>query len=310
MNLSNHPKARRASTRQASTKRAALAVLAALPLLLSGCYSARVRTVNHVVIAPKVLDATLPQLLDQLAQQDSAIQTLRADVDFTGTTGGEHEGQIKESPAFAGYILLRRPGDLHVIMLVPVVRSRAVEMVSDGKQFKVLIPSKNKAITGADEFSASSKNGLENLRPYMVRDALLIPTAGAQEYVSLTKDSRLLPVQPGQKDIVEEPDYDITILRTTTDHIQETVRVIHFGRITLQPYKQDIYDHDGRIVTSVQYDKYQKFGDVTYPTIITITRPVDEFKLRIDITKLLVNPKLDDEAFVLNFPEGVPITKM
>ena len=278
--------------------------------LLTGCYSARVRTVGHVVVIQKVLDATLEQLLSQLAQQDTAIQTLSASVDFTATTGGQHEGQVKENPTFAGYILLRRPADMHVIMLAPVFRSRALEMVSDGKQFKLFIPSRNKAVVGADEFTQSGKNGLENLRPYIVRDALLIPTANADEFVSLTKDSRILPPAAGKKDSTEEPDYDVTILRHRQDRVLETVRVIHFGRVTLKPYRQDIYDHDGRIVTTVRYDKYQKFGDVTYPTSILISRPLDEYTLRLDISKLTINQKLDDEQFVLKFPEGVPITTM
>ena len=277
---------------------------------MSGCYSARVRTVGRVVVIQKVLNATLDQLLTQLAQQDSAIQTLSASVDITATTGGEHEGQVKENPTFAGYILLRRPADMHVIMLAPVFRSRALEMVSDGKEFKLFIPSRNKAVVGTDEFTQSGKNGLENLRPYIIRDALLIPTAGPNEFVSLTKDSRILPPEPGKKDSTEEPDYDVTILRPRADKVLETVRVIHFGRVTLKPYKQDIYDHDGRIVTTVQYDKYQKFGDLTYPTSILISRPLDEYKLKLDITKLNINQKLDDEQFVLKFPEGVPITKM
>ncbi len=277
---------------------------------LSGCYSARIRAVNRVVVVQDVLNATLDQLLTQLAQQDAAIQTMSATVDFTATTGGEHEGQVKENPAFAGYILLRRPADMHLIMLAPVVRTRAVEMVSDGKQFKLLIPSRNKAVIGADEFTSAGKNGLENLRPYIIRDALLIPTANPDEFVSLTKSSRILPPAPGKKDSIEEPDYDVTVLRTTKDHVQETERVIHFGRITLKPYQQDIYDHDGRIVTTVQYDKYQKFGDVTYPTRILLSRPIDEFKLKIDFTKLTFNNKIDDEQFVLKFPEGIPITRM
>ena len=277
---------------------------------LSGCYSARVRSVNRVVVVQGVLNATLDQLLTQLAQQDAAIQTMSATVNFTATTGGEHEGEVKENPAFAGYILLRRPADMHVIMLAPVIRSRALEMVSDGKQFKLLIPSRSKAIVGADEFTSSGKTGLENLRPYIVRDALLIPTASPNEFVSLTKSSRILPPAPGKKDATEEPDYDVTISRTSHDHVLETVRVIHFGRITLKPFQQDIYDADGRIVTSVQYDKYQKFGEVPYPTSILISRPLDEYKLKIDLPKVTFNTKLDDEQFVLKFPEGIPITRM
>ena len=82
-----------------------------------------------------------------------------------------------------------------------------------------------------------------------------------------------------------------------------------FGRITLQPYQQDYY-HEGRIVTTVTYDKYQKFGELTFPQSIVITQPTNELKLKIDITKLTLNQKLDDEQFVLQFPEGAKVKTM
>jgi outer membrane lipoprotein-sorting protein len=276
----------------------------------TGCLSVRTRVVGHTIVENRILDATLDQLLSGLAAQDAAIQSLNASINITASTGGEHEGQVKEIPTFAGYIFMRRPMDLRVLMLVPVLRSTALDMVSDGKQFKLSVPSKNMAITGADRVTTTGKNGLANLRPYIVRDALLIPTAGPDEYVTLTKGSRITPPAPGQKDSIEEPDYDLAILRNTKDHVLEQVRVIHFGRMTLKPYQQDIYDMEGRVVTTVTYAKYQKFGDLDFPGTITITRPIDEYKLKIDVTKLAFNQKLDDEQFVLPFPAGVPVQTM
>ncbi|WP_049789384.1 LolA family protein [Granulicella tundricola] len=286
---------------------------AALPALmlfgLTGCYSIRTHTVGRTVVVTKVLDATLDQLLTQLAKQDDSIQTMNAKVDITASTGGEHEGEVKELPTFSGYIFLRRPGDLRVLMLVPLARSTGLDMVSDGTHFKLNVPYKQLAVIGEDKFTDSSKNGLENLRPYIVRDALLIPTATPDQYVTLTRGSRITPPGPGQKDSIEEPDYDITILSQTKDHVLEQLRVIHFGRITLQPYQQDYY-HEGRIVTTVTYDKYQKFGELTFPQSILITQPTNELKLKIDITKLTLNQKLDDEQFVLQFPEGAKVKTM
>lgn len=282
----------------------------AATLALTGCYSIHTSKVPLTVLAPNVLDATLPQLLTRLATQDEAIQTLNASVDIMATTGGQHEGEVKETPTFAGYIFLRRPADLRVLMLVPVLRSRALDMVSDGKDFKLLIPSKNKAVIGSDEFSATSRNGLENLRPYIIREALLIPTATPDQYTTLSRGSRIIPPLPGKKVATEEPDYDVTILRIKQDHVLEKVRVIHFGRVTLEPYQQDIYDNEGRIATTITYGKYQKYGDIDYPSSIVLIRPVDEYKLKIDVTKMVFNGKLDDLQFALKIPDGVVIQKM
>jgi hypothetical protein len=308
-----------------------------------GCVSlsVRVHPVPKTVIAGNLMDATLDQLVQRLNTQDAAIQSMSATVTITASTGGQHEGEVKEIPTFAGYILLRRPNDLRVLLLLPVLRSRALDMVTDGKTFQLLIPPKNRAITGTDSEVATSSGdraaaasvagastgspahniGLESLRPYIIRDALLIPPPAAGEFLGRTESSRTLPPTRNRKESVEEPDYDITILRRAAmpagatsangvDQVLDRVRVIHIGRADLEPYQQDIYDTRGRIVTTVQYSKYQRFGDVNYPTSILITRPLDEYSLRIDITKLQINPKLDDEQFVLKIPENVPVQKM
>jgi len=290
-----------------------VAVVAGTSLSLTGCLSLTVRnrTVSKTVRAPIVMDATLEQLNARIADQFAAVKTLNASVDIKASVGGSSVGEVKEYPSFAGFVLLRKPSDLQVLMLVPVVRSMALDMVSDGKDFKLLIPPKSKAIVGSDqEVAEPSKNGLDNLRPYIIREALLVPPVLPNEFVTLTENARILPPAAGKKEATEEPDYDLTVSRTKSGNVLETVRVIHIGRATLKPYEQDVYDHAGRLVTVVTYDKYQKFGDIDFPTSILISRPIDQYTLLITVDKLTLNQQLDDEQFVLKIPDNVPITKM
>lgn len=281
-----------------------------LPLLavlsLTGCVT-RVRTVRKVVLAPNAMNATLEQLEQAVNSEYNAIRTLNASVDITATTGGQHEGKVKENPTFAGYFFLRKPSDLRVLLLVPVLRSRALDMVSNGKTFKLIIPARNRAVEGSEVVTATSKNGLENLRPSIIRDALLIPPILPDDYVSLTQDSRILPPAPGRKEAIEEPDYDISVYHTETDHLLRLVRVIHIGRVSLRPYRQDLYNDRGQIVTTVEYDHYQTVGNIAYPLSIMVTRPLDEYTLKIFITKLTLNKPLDDEQFALKIPPGMPV---
>jgi outer membrane lipoprotein-sorting protein len=294
----------------------AVAVVAGTSLSLTGCLSLTIRhrTVGKTVRAPIIMDATLEQLNQRIAEQYAAVKTLSASVDIKASVGGSLVGEVKEYPAFAGFILLRKPSDLRVFMLVPVFRSLAMDMVSDGKDFKLYLPQSKpdpKAVVGSDrEVAEPSKNGLDNLRPYIIRDALLIPPVQPGEFVSLTQGARILPPAPGKKEATEEPDYDLTITRPKTGNELETIRVIHVGRATLKPYEQDVYDHAGRLVTVVTYDKYQKFGDLSFPTSILISRPLDQYTLQITVDKLTLNQPLDDEQFVLKIPDNVPITKM
>jgi outer membrane lipoprotein-sorting protein len=105
--------------------------------------------------------------------------------------------------------------------------------------------------------------------------------------------------------MVEEPDYEITILEPPQGNTAHTLRVIHIGRSTLLPYQQDIYDQNGHVVTQAFYSNYQYFGDIPFPMKIEIKRPQDQYGLTITINKLLVNQKLEDDQFDLKFPEGV-----
>lgn len=258
-----------------------------------------------------VMDATVEQLNERIAEQYVAVKSLNAAIDIKASVGGSSVGEIKEYPEFSGYILMRKPDDMRVFMLVPVVRSLALDMVSDGKDFKLLIPPKSKAIVGSDqEVAAPSKNGLENLRPYIIRDALLVPPVLPEELVTLTQDSRILPAAPGKKELTEEPDYDLTVSRIKTGNVLETVRVVHISRVTMKPYQQDVYDQAGRLVTMVTYANYTRFGNIDIPMSILVSRPIDQYSLQITINKLTLNQQLDNEQFVLKIPDNIPIQKM
>ncbi len=313
----------------------ALALATLLPL--TGCVSVRVHRVPKTIVASNVLDSTLEQLVAHMDTQFQAISSIQASVEIAASTGGEHEGEVKEIPTFSGYIFLRKPQDLRVLLQLPFVRSRALDMVSDGKTFKLLVPPKNLAITGDDIDAASPAppqpvaapapgapalvkrpSGLESIRPNIIREALLIPALAPGEFVTRTEHGRLLPPDVNRKEMMEEPDYDVTVLRLSTlktvTPTAEIVRVIHIGRIDLRPFQQDIYDHTGRVVTTVTYGNYASAptatGTLDFPRHIVVTRPIDEYTLKIDFTKLQLNPTLDDEQFLLNFPGNIPVKKM
>jgi hypothetical protein len=286
-----------------------------LAVTLTGCVT--VRTVNKTVLAPDVRKATLDDLLKKMAEEYAAVQTLTlTGVEITATSGGSRQGQVKEYPSFPGYILLRKPADLRVIMLVPIARRSALDMVSDGKDFKVVISEpKCKAIVGLEDVMKPTQTGLESLRPKIIRDALQIPPVSADEFVTLTENSRLIAPAHGHKEAIEEPDYDLSVLHhkpgEADPHVLAKERVIHISRVNLLPYEQDLYDDQGRIQTTISYSKFQKFGTIDYPMSIFIKRPLDEYTLRIDIGKLRLNEPMDDPLqFTLTIPTGCPVQQM
>ncbi len=306
--------ASRPASRWAGWVRGGFAAVAMLTL--AGC--TRVQLVDKTVLAPNVQEATLDQLLSKMKAEYDGVQTLNLSVNLTATEGGARKGEIKTYPTFAGYIFFRKPKDLRVLMLAPFVRSRALDMVANGKKFELYLPTRNTAVEGPDDVPKNPLKGFDNLRPYVIRDPLVIPPVDPGQYVTLTENSRLIPSTHGRKEVIEEPDYDLSVLRTKPDESNPAVgvrelnrvRVIHVSRVTLLPYEQDLYDDQGRVELSVTYQRYKHYGTIDYPTSLLIKVPQQELSLQLDITKLALNEKLDDEQFKLTIPAGVPVRTM
>jgi len=74
---------------------------------------------------------------------------------------------------------------------------------------------------------------------------------------------------------------------------------VHIDRANLLPWRQDIYNAEGKVVTQALYSNYQKFDGIEFPTRIVIQRPLDELGLTITITKAVFNLKLDANQFDL-----------
>jgi outer membrane lipoprotein-sorting protein len=240
------------------------------------------------------------------------MRSFNASVTIAASTGGGRTGRVTDYTAFKGYILMRKPSDLRVILQVPAFGSVAMDMVSDGHSFKLIVPIQNKARIGADEVKFPSKNSLENLRPGIFFDSILLKSVAPDEFVALTDSERALPADPKTHVVPLEPDYDLAILGHSKDdaNILVTKRVVHYSRETLLPYKQDIYDAAGRVVTTVLYSNYHPYGEIMFPGEIDITRPFDEYALRITVTKFTPNAPLDDEQFHLEIPPGMTVQNM
>ena len=284
--------------------------LIAMAPALTGCLT-HTRSVPKTRPADVVLNATLDQLLKQVDTRFEAVQTINSSVEIAATTGGGRQGKVVEHPSFSGYIFLRKPEDLRVLLRVPVLGSQALDMVSDGKNWKLWIPPRHLAYAGTIQVAdTSQQQGLESLRPPVIFDSLLVRGLGKDQIVALNQDVRVVANEKDKKDLIEEPDYDLEILEQPIGQTAHTVRVIHISRVNLLPYQQDIYDTNGNIVTRAFYSDYQTFDETPFPMKIRIERPLDQYGLNITITKLTLNQKLEDDQFDLKIPDNVPIKTM
>jgi outer membrane lipoprotein-sorting protein len=263
-----------------------------------------------------VQNADAAELAGRIKQAYDSIHSLSATVDLQASVGGTRKGSVTEYTSFRGFILVRKPEMLRVLGLLPVVRTTAFDLVSDGTDFELLIPSQNKAIEGKNSITTKAANPLMNLRPSVFFDSMLVREIAPEDEVILTTDSNVSQDAKTKK-WFEERDYLLSVVREknavgSTNGIRELIpkRVIRFNRENLQPIEQDVYDQSGAIETQTLYGPLQRFGDAMFPGMVTIKRPLEEYQIVLTIQKLVLNQPLADDQFELKVPDGVKVQKL
>lgn len=243
---------------------------------------------------PTLLVANRETLINEIAKQFQSIRDFNATVDMTPALGSAEKNKITEYKDVRAYIVFRKPSDIRLIGLYPVVRNTAFDMVSTGPTFNLYVPSRNRFLTGKNEIVEPSKNRLENLRPTHFLDALMVR-----------------PIEPGadkvlMENLTDEDDarYILHVVREPSPGELRLTRTIWFSRLDLSLSRQLILDPDGNILTDARYSLWKEFDNVHFPKHVEINRPRDEYGVVVDIVKMDINKGVSDDKFVLNQPEG------
>src|SRR5260370_5889154 len=151
-----------------------LALLVAV-LPTTGCLF-RTRPVEDTYSKKALRESTQSGLIDTINQQAEKTQSLQATVDIDTSAGGVKKGHVTDYKEIRGYVLARKPAMLHMIGLLPIVRTTAFDMVSNGQEFKLWIPPKNRFVVGRNEVETHNINKpMENIHPQDIYDALSTP---------------------------------------------------------------------------------------------------------------------------------------
>jgi hypothetical protein len=267
---------------------------------------------GHTEIArsqrPVAKDATREELLDAYNQIARGTRTLNATVELKPTAGSKYSGVIDEYHEVKAFLLAARPAQIRVIGQAPVVGTTVFDMASDGETFRVSIPSKKKFLVGPVAVERASSKPIENLRPHHLLDALLWPEIHKAESVTMREfndeNARY---------------YVLTVLRG--GYQVEVLREIWFDRSDLQVARLLNFGPKGVLLSDVRLADWQppdnaagqsataapSNGTVTFPRMIQIERPHDDYKLDLQVTKVIVNEEIPPERFKLEQPEGAEL---
>ena len=292
--------------RRVSLSWAPILLLAVLPT--TGCLF-RTRPVEETYSKAPLKESSQAALIGSLNQQEEKIQSLQATVDIDTSAGGVKKGHVTDYKEIRGYVLARKPAMLHMIGLLPIVRTTAFDMVSDGQDFKLWIPPKNRFVVGRNEMQASNpEQPMENIRPQNIYEALLIRRVDPEKEIAVLENGEeILHDAKGHR--VLQADYELVVIRNRKNG-WGLARKIVFSRIDLLAHRQFIYDDEGNLVTDARYANYKDFDGVSFPSRIEISRPQEEYDITLNMLKVEINKPLRDDQFMLQQPPGAEVVHL
>lgn len=286
--------------------RALLLLLVVFPL--TGCLFRSRRVERQISTAP-LKAATQAELIEYINVQTAKIKSLQATVDIDTSVGGIKKGKVVDYQQIRGYILLRKPAMLRMIGLLPIVRNRAFDMVSDGRDFKLWIPPKNRFVVGRNDVEThNQQQPMENLRPQQIYDALVLREIDPQNEIAVMQNNFEI-VTDAKHHQVQQADYEIEVIRKGEKGWFLSRKII-FSRTDLLPHRQFIYDQDGNLATDSRYEGYKDYDGLQFPSQIEIWRPQEEYDITLTMVKLQVNGPLQDDKFVLDQPAGAQVVNL
>jgi outer membrane lipoprotein-sorting protein len=277
-------------------------VLLPLGVLMAGCAVSQKRAVTPAQIRP-AQTASKEQLIAAYDAQAAAVRSINAAVELMPVAGSTYSGLIEEYHDVSGFILAAQPGKIRIIGQAPVLAKNIFDMTSDGKVFRIFIPSKNTFLVGPTDLERPSEKPIENLRPQHVLEAMFWP-----------------PIAAGQQVLLEEAEdaperyYVLTLLRQS-DAGLEIARKIWFDRMDLRVSRVQIFGPAGRFDSDIAYSGWEPAAapggpGAPFPRAIHIRRPQQDYALTVSITRLTINAEIADDRFTLEQPQGTELVRL
>jgi hypothetical protein len=270
------------------------------------------------VSAKKTLPATQIVVVKEAAREDllekyngvaRGVRSVDATVELKPIAGSKYSGVIEEYHEVKAFLLAERPAYIRMIGQAPVIGKTVFDMTSDAESFRVSIPSKNKFLVGAISLERSSSKPIENLRPQHLLDALL--------WSEIRKEEAVLFEEFNDE---KARYYVLTVLRG--GYRTEILRKIWFNRADLEVARLEEFGPNGQLVSDVRYSDWEPLtgdqeqssaaasGIMAFPRVIQIDRPHDDYRLDLQVTKLMLNEDIPADRFRLEQPAGSELVRV
>ena len=253
-------------------------------------------TTTELAPPPSVLPIASRLELIETVQRIAEVESMRASVDITLTVRDADMTKQVQSREVRGVLLTRRPGWIRTNAEAPGGIATVYDMVSNGEEFRVYIPLRNRVYEGRNELTETSEERVENLRPQHILDAIMLDPIENPDEVILDRE------------MYGSAGYQILIqTEAGEDGIRRITRKYWFSRSDLELARLIIFDDRTEVVTDAWYRDWGEDKGLPYPQFIEIERPVDGYILEFAILKPGLNEDIPDTSFELAVPDGVEV---
>ena len=274
-----------------------------LSWLTAGCPASHTTVVQPSGAPVQLQDSSRGELVARYNALAKAIRSVNLGVTMRLTAGSAYTGVIKQYHEVDGFILAQRPADIRVIGQAPIVGTKIFDMVSDAETFRISIPSQHKFLTGPTRLERASSKPIENLRPQHLLGAIF--------WEAIPADAPLLLEQTGDGGRY----YVLTVVQRAGNSGAGNAewnieRKVWFDRADLSVARLQTYDGGGKMGSDITYGAWDTFGEARYPRQVALSRPGNDYKLQIGITKATFNETITPDRFELKQPEGEELVRV
>ncbi|HHT9153944.1 MAG TPA: DUF4292 domain-containing protein, partial [Candidatus Hypogeohydataceae bacterium YC40] len=213
------------------------------------------------------------------------ITTLKAKVDAT-----IEYPELKSPLSCQGYLRLERPRRLRVVC--SKLFTTIFDVVSDGREFWLYVPSEKKVYTGRANQNLSYL-GL-NFSPNDV--------AGLLDFEDTLSSKRLL--------FESTPEYYTLHVFESSSTPCGNYSELRVDKKTLQVLHIESFNTDGSLRMQADLGEYEAIGGYSLPRNMEIYWPAGDTHLTLNLTKVDINEKLDPRVFQLSVPKGAETVRI
>jgi hypothetical protein len=326
----------------------AVVIILSTVLCASGCSS--LLGVKRPVKVPQLLtplqNASMGQLIAEINRLAS-IRSIRGKVDiqFQDTSFAE-SGLAEKYRTADGTITVQRPGQILLVIQLPLVGTDIAQMTSDGKLFRVAVlqgeeryrkfvmgsnaavyskldaPLPGKDSDGKDKKTVQTERVVSvfsNLRPQHFTEAFLIDPVkigdGTGKLYSQTEAYEVEPdtrLRAGKNVRIVRGYYILDELTPGADGTARVLRRFWFDRVEgIRLARIQTFDEKGALITDIVYGPLKPLGEqgILFPSSIELTRPQDRYKISIGFQapeSVRLDHDYPAEAFVLQNRWNLP----